>query len=73
MLGDFGTPWTEINGVWVRGERRLHNSVKKFALTLGAEAEAEGGGQGWGGVQGPERGREAASPTTCPNEFIRTL
>ena len=73
LLGDFGPPWTEVNGVWVRGGRRLHNSDKKFALTLGAEAEAEGGGQGWGGVQGPERGREAASPAMCPNEFIRTL
>ena len=73
LLGDFGSPWTEVNGVWVRGGRRLHNSDKKFALTMGAEAEAEGGGQGWGGVQEPERGREAVSPATYPNEFIRTL
>ena len=33
----------------------------------------EGGGQGWGGVQEPEGGREAASPATYPNELIRTL
>ena len=72
LLGDFGSPWTEVNGVWVRGGRRLHNSDKKFALTMGAEAEAEGGGQGWGGVQEPEGGREAASPATYPNELIRT-
>ena len=32
----------------------------------------EGGGQGRGGVQEPEGGREAASPTTYPNELIRT-
>ena len=32
----------------------------------------EGGGQGWEGVQEPEGGREAASPTTYPNELIRT-
>ena len=76
LLGDFGPPWTEFNGVWVRGERRLLNSDKKFALTQGAEAEAEGGGQRWEGVQGREREREAASPATYPNElimnFIRT-
>ena len=29
----------------------------------------EGGGQRWEGVQEPERGREAASPATFPNEF----
>ena len=40
LLGDFGSPWTEVNGVWVRGGQKLHNSDKKFALTLGAEAEA---------------------------------
>ena len=33
----------------------------------------EGGGRGWEGVQEPERGREAASLATLPNEFIRTL
>ena len=43
-------------------DRRLHNSDKKFALTLGAEAEAEGRGQRWGEVQGAERGRGATSP-----------
>ena len=32
----------------------------------------EGGGQGRGGVQEPEGGREAASPTMYPNELIRT-
>ena len=73
LLGDFGSPWTEVNGVWARGGQRLHNSDKKFALTLGAEAEAEGRGQGWGEVQGAERGREATSPAMCPNEFIRTF
>ena len=62
LLGDFGSPWTEVNGVWVRGGRRLHNSDKKFALTLGAEAEAEGRGQGWGEVQGAERGRGGNFP-----------
>ena len=40
LLGDFGSPWTEVNGVWVRGGRRLHNSDKEFALTMGADAEA---------------------------------
>ena len=29
----------------------------------------EGGGQGWEGVQEPEKGREAAPPATFPNEF----
>ena len=71
LLGDFGPPWTGVNGVWVQGKQKLHNSDKKFALTLGAEAE--GRGQGWGEVQGAERGREATSPAKCPNEFIRTF
>ena len=66
LLGDFGSPWTEVNGVWVRGGRRLHNSDKKFALTLGAEAEAEGGGQGWGGVQGPEKREGGSFPGNVP-------
>ena len=73
LPGDFGSPWTEVNGVWVRGGQKLHNSDKKFALTLGAEAEAEGRGQGWGEVQGAERGSEATSPAMCSNEFIRTF
>ena len=40
LPGVFGSLWTEINGVWVQGGRRLHNSDKKFALTMGADAEA---------------------------------
>ena len=40
LLGDFESPWTEVTGVWVLGGRRLHNSDKKFALTMGADAEA---------------------------------
>ena len=40
LPGDFGPPWTEVNEVWVRGGRMLHNSDKEFALTMGADAEA---------------------------------
>ena len=55
-----------------RGGRMLHNSDKEFALTMGADAEClKAGARGRGGVQEPEGGREAASPTTYPNELIR--
>ena len=58
LLGDFGPPWTEVNGVWVRGGRRLHNSDKEFALTMGADAESLKAGAGMGkgaGAGGRER------------------
>ena len=73
LLGDFGPPWTEINGVWARGGRRLHNSDKEFALTMGGGCGMlEGGRHGVGErYKEPEGGREADSPTTYPNELIR--
>ena len=72
LPGDFGPPWTEVSEVWVRDGRMLHNSDKEFALTMGADAEcSKAGARGRGGVQEPEGGREAASPTTYPNELIR--
>ena len=59
LLGDFGSPWTEVNGVWVRGGRRLHNSDKEFALTMGADAESlkAGAGDGEGCKGRRERSR----------------
>ena len=72
LLGDFGPPWTEVNGVWARGGRRLHNSDKEFALTMGGGCGMLEGGRHGVGVRykEPEGGREA-SPTTYPNELIR--
>ena len=54
-------------------DRRLHNSDKKFALTLGAEAEAwrQGPGMG-GGARGGER-EGWQLPRQSPNGFIRTF
>ena len=56
-----------------RGGRILHNSDKEFALTMGGGCGMlEGGRHGAGeGYKEPEGGREAASPTTYPNELIR--
>ena len=76
LLGDFGSPWTEVNGVWVRGGRRLHNSDKKFALTMGADAEAWRRGPGVGrGARAGERER-GSFPGNMPKwihkNFIRT-
>ena len=60
LLGDFGSPWTEINGVWIRGGRKLLNSDKEFALTMGADAESLKAGAGMGKGAGA-RGRERRS------------
>ena len=68
---DFPGPRPTEFGFEVDG--RLHNSDKKFALTLGAEAE--GRGQGWGEVQGAERGRGATSPAMpewIHKDFLKT-
>ena len=56
-----------------RGGRMLHNSDKEFALTMGGGCGMlEGGRHGAGErYKEPEGGREAASPTTYPNELIR--
>ena len=76
LLGDFGPPWTEVNGVWVRGGRRLHNSDKEFALTMGADAEAwrRGPGVGRGArAGGRERGGFPGNvPKWTHKNFIRT-
>ena len=73
MPGDLGPPWTEVSEVWVRDGRMLHNSDKEFALTMGGRCGMlEGGRHGAGErYKEPEGGREAASPTTYPNELIR--
>ena len=51
LLGDFGSPWSEVNGVWVRGGQKLHNSDKKLIPHAGS-----GSGSG---RQGPGVGRGA--------------
>ena len=40
-----------VNGVWAQGGRKLNNSVKEFALTMGTDAESlkAGAGDGEGG------------------------
>ena len=76
LLGDFGPPWTEVNGVWVRGGRRLHNSDKEFALTMGADAESLKAGAGDGeGCRGRREGeKQIPRQHTQMNSknFIRT-
>ena len=69
LLGDFGPPWTEFNGVWARGGRGFITPIKNLPSRWERMRKLEGGGQRWEGVQEPERGREAASPATFPNEF----
>ena len=51
LPGDFGPPWTESTEFGLRGGRRLNNSVKEFALTMGTDAESlkAGAGDGEGG------------------------
>ena len=73
LLGDFGPPWTEVNGVWVGVDEGFITPIKNLPSRWERMRKLEGGGQGWGGEQEPEREREAASPATYPNEFIRTL
>ena len=73
MPGDFGPSLD-------RAQRSLGSGVDVCFITpiknLPSRWERmrklEGGGQGRGGVQEPEGGREAASPTMYPNELIRT-
>ena len=49
--GGFRASLDRVNGVWARGGRRLLNSDKEFALTMGADAESlkAGAGDGEGG------------------------
>ena len=56
--GGFRASLDRVNGVWARGGRRLHNSDKEFALTMGADAESLKAGAGMGkgaGAGGRER------------------
>ena len=58
LLGDFGSPWTEVNGVWVRGGQKLHISDKKLIPHAGSGSGSgrQGPGMG-GGARGGERER----------------
>ena len=59
LLGDFGPPWTESTEFWARGGRRLLNSDKEFALTMGADAESLKAGAGDGeGCKGRREGEK---------------
>ena len=49
----------------------LHNSDKEFALTMGGGCGMLEGGRHGERYKEPGGGREAASPTTYPNELIR--
>ena len=58
--GGFRASLDRVNGVWARGGRRLNNSDKEFALTMGADAESLKAGAGMGkgaGAGGRERSR----------------
>ena len=76
LLGDFGPPWTEFNGVWARGGRRLHNSDKEFALTMGADAESlkagAGDGEGCKGQREGEKQLPRQHSQMNSKNFIRT-
>ena len=76
LLGDFGPPWTEFNGVWARGGRRLHNSDKEFALTMGADAESlkagARGGKGYKSRREGERQLPRQHSQMNSKNFIRT-
>ena len=76
LLGDFGPPWTEFNGVWARGGRRLHNSDKEFALTMGADAESlkagAGDGEGYKGRREGEKQLPRQHTQMNSKNFIRT-
>ena len=48
LLGDFRASLDRVSGVWARGGRRLLNSDKEFALTMGADAESLKAGAGDG-------------------------
>ena len=53
LLGDFGSPWTEVNGVWVRGGQKLHISDKKLIPHAGSDSQWQRMGRD--GARGGER------------------
>ena len=69
LLGDFGPPWTESTEFGLGVDEGLITPIKNLPSRWERMRKLEGGGQRWEGVQEPERGREAASPATFPNEF----
>ena len=73
LLGDFGPPWTESTEFGLGVDEGFITPIKNLPSRWERVRKLEAGGQGWGGVQEPEGGREAASPATYPNELIRTL
>ena len=72
LLGDFGPPWTESTEFGLGVDEGFITPIKNLPSRWERMRKLEGGGQGRGGVQEPEGGREAASPTMYPNELIRT-
>ena len=74
--GGFRASLDRVNGVWARGGRRLLNSDKEFALTMGADAESLKAGAGDGeGCKGRREGeKQLPRQHTQMNSknFIRT-
>ena len=71
--GISGLPGPRSTEFGFRVDKGFITPIKNLPSRWERMRKLEGGGRGWEGVQEPERGREAASPATCPNEFIRTL
>ena len=73
LLGDFGPPWTESTEFGLGVDEGFITPIKNLPSRWERKRKRKAGARGGEGCKGRRRGREAASPATCPNEFIRTL